>query len=134
MHMALFVGLCCSHFSYFCFDFAWWCWGDRSHTLSFPVIHRPVVHPTMSPLPPLVASSAANTDDLAVIASGPLRLVVALVQSLTLEEPTSEEGEVPVLVMPGADGASQGTTIVEMDGAGPRLGADAKGLLRDLVR
>jgi hypothetical protein len=88
----------------------------------------------MSPLPPLVASSAANTDDLAVIASGPLRLVVALVQSLTLEEPTSEEGEVPVLVMPGADGASQGTTSVEMDGAGPRLGADAKGFLRDLVR
>jgi hypothetical protein len=37
-------------------------------------------------------------------------------------------------VMPGADGTSQGTTSVEMDGAGPRLGADAKGLLRDLVR
>jgi hypothetical protein len=81
-----------------------------------------------------VASSATNTDDLAVIALGPLWLVVAPVQSLTLEEPTSEEGEVPVLVMPGADGASQGTTSVEMDGAGPRLGVDAKGLLQDLVR
>jgi hypothetical protein len=32
MRKALFVGLCHSHFSYFCPDFERWCWGGRSCT------------------------------------------------------------------------------------------------------
>jgi hypothetical protein len=37
-------------------------------------------------------------------------------------------------VMSGVDGASQGASSVEMDGADPQLGDDARGLLHDLMR
>jgi hypothetical protein len=37
------------------------------------------------------------------------------------------------LAVPSAGGASQGTTDIEVVGAGPRLGDDARNLLQDLV-
>jgi hypothetical protein len=59
---------------------------------------------------------------------------LAVVESLMLEDPTSEAWEAPVLVMPGVDGVSQGVACVEVDGAGPQLSDDVGGLLWDLVK
>jgi hypothetical protein len=98
--------VCHSRFSFFCPNFKKWCWGGRSLTLSVPVIHRFAVRSMRSPLPPLVASPTASVSDLAMVALGSPRLAVVLVESLTSEEPTSEAREAPILVTPGAHGAS----------------------------
>jgi hypothetical protein len=88
-------------------NFERWCWGGRSHNSSVLVVHRSMVHPTTSPRPPLVASSATRVSDLAVA------------ESPTSKGPTSEAREALVLVTPSANGASQGATCVEVDGVGP---------------
>jgi hypothetical protein len=54
-----------------------------------------------------------------MVAQGLPRLAVAPVESPTLVEPMSGAREEPAPVIPGADGASQGTASVEVDGAGP---------------
>jgi hypothetical protein len=56
---------------------------------------------------------------LVVVAPGLPRPVVVPVESSVSEEPTSEAQEVSVREMPGADGVSQGTARVEVDGVGP---------------
>jgi hypothetical protein len=61
-------------------------------------------------------SLTASVGDLTVVTQGSLRPVVA-----------------PVLGVLGVDGASQGTTGVEVVGAGPQLGDDIGSLLWDLV-
>jgi hypothetical protein len=81
-----------------------------------------------------VALSTASVGDLVVVFPGSLRPAVASVESPTLVDPMSEAREVSTPVMPGADGASPGAAIVEVDGDGPRLGDNDRGLLRDLVR
>jgi hypothetical protein len=65
----------------------------------------------------LVASSAESMGDLAVV------------ECPTSEEPTSEAWEVSILMMLGADGASQGDAYVEVDGASLQLSDD----VRDMV-
>jgi hypothetical protein len=56
---------------------------------------------------------------LVVVAPGLPRPVVVPVESSVSEEPISEAQEVSVREMPGADGVSQGTARVEVDGVGP---------------
>jgi hypothetical protein len=56
---------------------------------------------------------------LVEVALGSPRPVVAPVESSVSEEPTSEAQEASVWEMPGADGVSQGTARVEVDGVGP---------------
>jgi hypothetical protein len=46
----------------------------------------------------------------------------------------SEARVVPILMMSGANDTLQGTASIEVDGAGPLLGDNARRLLRDLVR
>jgi hypothetical protein len=82
--MALFIGLCCSHFSCFCSDFKQWRWGDRSHSSSVPIIRRPMAFPMTFPRPHFVVSSAASVGDLVVVAPGPPRSVVVSVEFLML--------------------------------------------------
>jgi hypothetical protein len=122
MSMALFIGLCHSRFSCFYPDFKRRCWGGRSHTSLAPIVHQCVARPVTSLCSPLVASSDVSVCDLAML------------ESPASEDPTPKAWEVPVLVMPGADGASQGTACVEVDGASPHLSDDIGGLLRDLVK
>jgi hypothetical protein len=69
-----------------------------------------------------------------MVAPGQQRLAVALVESQTLVKPMSEAWEEPALVMPGADGMSQGAANIEVDGAGPQLGDDDGGLFLELLR
>jgi hypothetical protein len=95
MCMALFVGLCRSHFCCFSPDIERWCWGGRSHTSSVPVVHRSMTCPVTSPRPPFVASSIASMDEQ------------ALGESPTSKESTSEAREGPVLVTLGSDGMLQ---------------------------
>jgi hypothetical protein len=100
MRMALVIGLCHSHFSYFCYDFKKWCRGDRSRTSLVPATRWSTVHPTMS------------VGELAVVTLGFPQLVVA-----------------PVLGVPGTGGTSQGATCIELVCTGPQLGDDAGSLL-----
>jgi hypothetical protein len=122
MSMALFIGLSHYHFCYFCPNFKRRCWGGRCHTSPTLIIHWSIARLATSPCPPLVALSATSVGDLAVA------------ESLASKEPTSVAWKAPILVTPYADGASQGTADVDVDGASPQLCDDAGGLLQDLVK
>jgi hypothetical protein len=91
--------------------------GDKSHTSSVPVIRWHVACPMTSTRPPMVASSATSVGELAMVT--PVLPQWAMVL---------------VLVTPSADGMSQGAASIEVDGAGPQLSDDIRGLLWDLVR
>jgi hypothetical protein len=117
--MALSISLCRSRFSCLCSNFKRWCWGDRSCTSSVPIVHQHAPHPATFLRLPLVVSLAASASDLVMVAQGLPRLAVAPVESPTLVEPMSRAREEPAPVIPGADGASQGTASIEVDGVGP---------------
>jgi hypothetical protein len=89
--------------------------------------------PDDNPIPALDGVVNSESGDLAVVSLGSPWPVVAPVKSLASEGPTSEAWVEPVLGMSGAGVASQGTTSIEVVGAGARIGDDAESMLRDLV-
>jgi hypothetical protein len=62
---------------------------------------------------------ASSVGDLAMVPPGSSRPVVAPRETPMAEEPIPGVWEAPTQVMLGADGASIGTTSVEVDGAAP---------------
>jgi hypothetical protein len=91
--VALVIGLCHSHFSYFCFDYTMWRRGDRNRTSSVPVARQSATSSVILLCLPLMVSSTTSTGGLAVVTPGSPRLVVA-----------------PVLGVSGVGGVSQGAT------------------------
>jgi hypothetical protein len=108
LNKALFVSSLCSRFSCSCSDFKRWCWGDKSHTLSAPIIPRPATCLVTPPYLPLVSLVSRGT-------SAP------------------EESALEVQEAPGADGTSLGAIGVEVDGASLFPGDGAGGFLKDSV-
>jgi hypothetical protein len=106
--MALSVGSHDSHFYSSYSNFGKWCWGDRSHTSSAPIIRWQTTRLVPSPYFPLVASVPRGT--------------------LALEESAPEVWEAL-----GANGVLLGAISVEVDGAGSQPHDDSGGLVRDWV-
>jgi hypothetical protein len=75
-----------------------------------------------------------SVGDIVIVALDLPRPVVARVDSPMLVETTSEAQDELALVIPRADGTSQGAACFEVDGTGPHLDDDIRGLLLDLVR
>jgi hypothetical protein len=59
--MALSIGSLCSRLSCSCCDMKTWCWGDRNHTSSAPIVHRACRAPGDTPYLPLVATMLRGT-------------------------------------------------------------------------